>query len=226
MGDSGTKIMQPGAAVPPYELTPEEKEMLGYQAETMRVAMPGIRQYAEEIMPLELGRSKEMYGFTDPILKGGRLPGQYGMIGAPMGEDVYNELFEQRRRPLEARLNELGLLESGVTGELLNKEMIAMKIEDESRRRAELSQLVNLAMGIPMTGMQTAQTASQQATGAISGLGAGQRAYELAAAQARQPRVVGYEPSPWAGVGESVGGLFGQMGTMAMLPYMLGTRKK
>ena len=221
MGGGGKEVVyQPPASVPDYQLTPEEKEMLGYQAETMRVSMPAVRSYAEELAPLEIGRAKDIMAFTDPILKGQLLPGEYGRIGAPMEGDVSDILFNRRRRDAEARLNELGLLDSGVLADMLREENVAMKIEDESRRRAELAMLVNLAMGIPMTGIPTAQTASQMATSAIGGEGAARRQYELAAAGLRTPQVAAawQNPDPWLAAGQGTGQF---LGSMAMLPFLM-----
>jgi len=227
MGGGGTKtITQPAPTIPEYQLTPEEKELLGLQVSAMRTAMPAITRYAEEVLPLEVGRTKDIYGLTAPILRGERLPGEYGEIGAPMTGEMYAERFRRRREPVMAELNRMGLLDSGVTAELLRREGLDIALEDEARRRSEMAGLLDMAMGIPLTGLPTAQTAAETARSSIYGIGEAQRAYELAAAQARVPRIVSawQEPNPWLAAGAGVGRFAGQLGLMAMMPYALGLR--
>lgn len=198
-GGGTTYVQQPAANPPDYEMSPEEKRLLAAQSGQIEAMIPGIQQYVQNVLPLETQRGAERFLFTDPILRGESLPGIYGQLSEPLGVGVEEEMFRRGADRTKAELNKLGLLNSGVTAELLNKQNTAIAMESAVRRRAELANLINLSMGVPMTALPTAQTASQSAQQAIMGLGAGQRAYELNAANISRP-TYGYAPpipSPW-----------------------------
>ena len=188
-------------AAPEYTMSPEERELLNMQAEMMRTSMPGIQSYIEDVFPQEKQRVLDRLSFTDPILKGGRLPGVYGNIGQPLGAEYEGEVFDRARKRTEGELNRLGILNSGVTAELLNKTNTAISMDSATRGREELKQLINMAMGIPMTALPAAQTASQQAAGAIPGIANAQRSYELSA-----------RPTYQYGSGGSLGGAGSALG--------------
>ncbi len=212
-------------AAPEYTMSPEERELLTLQSEMMRTSMPGIRSYIEDILPMEEQRTKDKMAFTDPILRGGRLPGvyanigqplgtEYGGYGKPLGAEYESEMFERASGRTKGELNRLGLLDSGVTAELLNKTNTAIAMDSATRNREELKQLINLAMGVPMTALPAAQTASGQAAGVIPGIANAQRSYELSA----RPQ---YAPGGGGSDGSGIGSALG-MGLGALLAMPTG----
>ena len=212
----GTSYIQQPAA-PAYEMTPEEKRLLQLQSQILETTIPGQESYIRDILPLEQARAKSMFGFTEPIMRGENLPGVYGILGQPMGEAEEAELFKRGRERTFAELNKLGILDSGVTAELLNKESTAIAMESAARRRAELSNLINLAMGVPMTALPAAQTAAQTATGTVMGMGQGQREYQLAG----RP-TYGYAQGGGSPLGSMLGQIGGTVGGIGMSKFMFG----
>jgi hypothetical protein len=213
-GDSGTTVVStPGASVPDYELSPEEKKLLGLQTSSLESSLPMIQQYSTELFPSELAIQKSRNAMVQGLLSGdvGALPSAYGDLMKGLSEGETSELYNTAKRNTESEANRLGILNSGVTAELLNKSNTAIANASASYKRNQMSNLLNLAMGQPMTAVPTAASEANSAINTITDMGQGERAYELAAAQARKPS---YNYLPYDNSFD-VGGMLGGLGSLA-----------
>lgn len=206
-GGDDRQVVQPGANPPDFQLGPEEQELLQLQAEQMRTMMPILQGYAQNIAPLEQQRMIDLNQFISPILQGKGLGGIFDVLGTDYGSGFEQQLFDRSMGRTNAQLNSSGLMNSGVRAELANQTSDNIAMQSAGNRRSELSQMINLAMGVPLTAMPMAQTAAQSSQQAITGMGDARRNYELQAAQMGRPtyNYGGGGGTSMAGVGGALG---------------------
>ena len=215
MGDDGETqvITQPGPSIPAYSQSPEMAEYLRWQSQLMGISMPALESYIRDVFPLERARAIQREQFISPILRGENLSGAYSMLGQGFGEGEEATMFERSQKRLEEQMNKMGALDSGATAELTRRGSQDIALASAEKSRAEKAQLLNLAMGLPMSALPTAQTAAESAGGAISDYDRFVNQYAMSQAQASAPRVVGTQYQP--GWGEMFGDILGPAaGTM------------
>lgn len=203
---SGKTIEQPGANVPEYSLTPNETATL----DTYRSVMSKLYPYMSDYLTGAMDQNMEMAqgeassraaqrAFIDPIFSGNRLGGDYSILGTPYGTDYEQEIFDRNLNRSQVAMNQYGMLSSGAMNEMARKNALDIALESVGNQRSELFNLAQLASGQNYNpdffgGASQTLSAAETAAQAMLNQGTEQRNYQLSAAQARTPQVVGYNP--------------------------------